>query len=190
MKKPVVALFDFDGTLTEKDAYLSFIKYVHGWKFYLGFFLLSPILVLFYLKIVKRTFAKETTVALFFRNWSREKFSDYALSFCATQIPGMLRKEAIQRMNWHKSQGHRVVVVSANFREIIEVWCKKNGLELLCTELEIQENKITGKFSRPNCYGPEKVHRISEVLEPKAHELFSYGDTNGDKEMLALADHP
>ena len=43
--------------------------------------------------------------------------------------------------------------------------------------------------SRDNCYGQEKVNRFLQV-EPdrKSYVLYAYGDSSGDKEMIALAD--
>ena len=63
-------------------------------------------------------------------------------------------------------------------------------IEYLTTELETDENGfLTGKFAVPNCNGSEKVRRIKEIF-PNRSEYFltAYGDSHGDKEMLAEAD--
>jgi phosphoserine phosphatase len=46
-------------------------------------------------------------------------------------------------------------------------------------------------FISKNCYGQEKVNRLLEV-EPdrKNYYLYAYGDSRGDREMLAFADFP
>ncbi|MCB1149091.1 MAG: HAD-IB family hydrolase, partial [Chlamydiia bacterium] len=50
---------------------------------------------------------------------------------------------------------------------------------------------LTGKLLGANCRGPEKVRRILETFGPKeSYLLYAYGDSAGDREMLALADHP
>ncbi len=188
--KPVVALFDFDGTLTHQDIYLQFTQHVFGWKFFAGLALLSPILVLYFLKLIKNNKAKEMATAFFFKGWDSDKFLKTAVLFCENQLPKMLRKEAVDRLEWHKKNKHRVIIVSANFREIIESWCKKMEVEHLSTELEIVDGKITGNFKTNNCYGAEKVFRIKAVLTIAEYEIYAYGDSDGDKEMLALAQHP
>ena len=49
---------------------------------------------------------------------------------------------------------------------------------------------ITGRFKTPNCYGQQKVERLLE-LEPArdTYLLYAYGDSLGDRELLALADY-
>ena len=59
---------------------------------------------------------------------------------------------------------------------------------LLATELEITEGKITGKLRGKNCHGEEKVARIKAAYDlSKFENIFCYGDSEGDKPMLALA---
>ena len=41
-----------------------------------------------------------------------------------------------------------------------------------------------------NCYGIEKVNRINEVINLKEYlNIYAYGDSNGDKQMLKIATH-
>ena len=43
-----LALFDFDGTITNRDSFIDFIKFAKGnLKFFQGFMILSPILILY-----------------------------------------------------------------------------------------------------------------------------------------------
>jgi phosphoserine phosphatase len=65
------------------------------------------------------------------------------------------------------------------------------GIEIISTEIEISNNKITGKLSTANCYGPEKVNRLKKLLSMDDYStIYAYGDSKGDREMLALAQHP
>ncbi|RYH27835.1 MAG: hypothetical protein EON54_23585, partial [Alcaligenaceae bacterium] len=53
---------------------------------------------------------------------------------------------------------------------------------------------LTGELKTPNCHGEEKVRRLREWLEQRFGSasadvaLHAYGDTAGDKPMLAMAD--
>jgi phosphoserine phosphatase len=48
--------------------------------------------------------------------------------------------------------------------------------------------KLSGHLKTKNCYGPEKVRRIREVIDTDEYStIYAYGDTRGDKEMLELA---
>jgi phosphatidylglycerophosphatase C len=42
----------------------------------------------------------------------------------------------------------------------------------------------------PNVRAAEKAVRLTDLLGPAEVELWAYGDSRGDREMLAMADHP
>ena len=55
-------------------------------------------------------------------------------------------------------------------------------------QLEVKDGLITGKIKGINCYGPEKESRIRAAYMLKDFdEILAYGDSEGDREMLALA---
>ena len=62
-------------------------------------------------------------------------------------------------------------------------------LTIVGTELEVVDNRLTGRFKTHNCYGAEKVRRLEAVLsEPRSnYHIVAYGDSRGDKELLAYA---
>ncbi len=65
---------------------------------------------------------------------------------------------------------------------------EENGLELIATKFEIENNKISGKLLTKNCYGQEKVNRIRKQYNLNDYNhIYAYGDSKGDKEMLELA---
>ena len=61
---------------------------------------------------------------------------------------------------------------------------------VLGTKVEVDAaGCLTGRFSTPNCYGPEKVRRIEAVWPHREqYDVSAFGDSRGDKEMLAYAD--
>mgnify|MGYP002412433442 CR=1 FL=1 len=62
------------------------------------------------------------------------------------------------------------------------------GFDLLATQLEIKDHKLTGCYAGQNCHGEEKVRRIKAVYDlAQFDKIYAYGDTSGDKPMLALA---
>jgi phosphoserine phosphatase len=64
------------------------------------------------------------------------------------------------------------------------------GLELISTELEVINGKLTGNFSTPNCNGKEKVRRIKEKYNlSKYDEIHVFGNSKGDFPMLSLGTH-
>lgn len=184
-----IAFFDFDGTITKKDTLMEFTKYaVGGLRFYLGFFILLPAMVFFKLKLIPNYRAKEMFLGYFFKAWSVEKFQNLADKYAKNEIDKILREKALEKLNWHKENGHEVVVVSASIDMWLKAWCEKNHLKLICTKLEIKDKKITGKILGKNCHGIEKVNRIKEVYDLNNFEtIYAYGDSSGDKQMLEMA---
>ena len=184
-----LALFDFDGTITTDDSLLNFIRFVVGdRRFLLGLVVLSPMLVLYKLKLIPNYKAKQYMLSWFFKGMSKDAFLKVANEYSLVHIDKILRPKAIEKINWHKNQGHKVVVVSASIECWLRPWCEKNGLELIATKLEIKDDIVTGKLLSKNCYGVEKANRIKEIYNLKDFEyIYSYGDSSGDKQMLELA---
>ncbi|MFP1464005.1 haloacid dehalogenase-like hydrolase [Escherichia coli] len=59
--------------------------------------------------------------------------------FAQSYLPNTLRGEAMQRIAWHKAQGHKVVVVSGGLEAYLEPWCDSHGVELICSSLQQSE---------------------------------------------------
>ncbi|UII30971.1 HAD-IB family hydrolase [Fulvivirga ulvae] len=187
-----LALFDFDGTLTTKDTFIEFIKFYRGaFKFYLGFMLLAPILILYKLKVIPNWRAKEYVITYFFKGESIAHFNEKGRAFAEEFIPGMVRKKALDKFNQHIAQGDLVMIVSASAVNWVKPWADKNGVELIATNLETKNNRLTGRILGRNCYGSEKVSRIGSQIDIRDYsDIHVYGDSRGDKEMLELATHP
>jgi len=67
--KNVIAFFDFDGTITTKDTLFEIIRFQKGAAaLYLGMALLSPLLVLFKMKVISNQQMKEIVLRFYFRN--------------------------------------------------------------------------------------------------------------------------
>ena len=184
-----IAFFDFDGTITEKDTLLEIIKFIKGVpSFYLGFALLSPWLIAMKLKLISNSKTKERALRYFFGGLTSEAFNKKCEQFAHEVIPSLVRKKALSEIRKHIEQGTEVVVVSASPEHFVSPWCKANNLQCIATRLEIKGNKITGNINGENCYGREKVNRISENYDLSQYDkIYGYGDSNGDKEMLSIS---
>ena len=188
MKKRI-AFFDFDGTITTRDTLLEIIKYQKGTaRFYLGFILNAPFLLLFKLGIISNQSAKERMLTHFFGKMSLPVFQEKCDAFAQEVIPTLVRPKAMAEIEKLKSLNAEIVIVSASAENWISEWCKKNKLQLAGTRLETNGVRLTGKIAGTNCHGKEKVRRIKERYDLSQYqEIYCYGDTNGDKPMLGLA---
>jgi phosphatidylglycerophosphatase C len=184
-----LALFDFDGTITTKDSLADFITFAVGKsQYYIGLFILSPVLLAYALKLIPNHIAKEKLTTHFFKDWDADQFMKLANDYAQTQIDKITRPRAIEKIRWHQNQGHKVVIVSASMESWIKGWCEKNNVELIATKLEIRNNKLTGKFATKNCHGIEKANRVREIYDLNQYDhIYAYGDSHGDKELMKLA---
>ena len=186
-----IAVFDFDGTLTTRDSFLAFIRFTHGtWRYYAGFALHAPILILMLLRLYPGGKAKQSIFSHFFKGWPYSRFQSLAQSFYA-EIEKMRNERVIGNMQEHIAQGHTVYVISASLPEWLEPWCLKQGVNaVLATQIEVDDKGLlTGRFKTANCSGQEKVNRLLQI-EPHREEyyLYAYGNSTGDKEILSFAD--
>lgn len=193
MKKKIYC-FDFDGTLTTSDTLLEFIKYAKGrGRFLMVFLMYSPLLVLMKLHLYPNWKAKQQIFAHLFAGMRIEKFDALCRDF-AEESQHLLRPKGITLVHEALVAGAQVFIVSAS----IDNWVRPffdirnlKGVQVLGTQIEVEDGKLTGNFKSNNCYGKEKVHRIAEVLksfERSEYEIEAFGDSRGDKEMLAFAD--
>lgn len=186
----ILALIDFDGTITTDDSLIKFIRYVVGdLKTLWGMILLSPMLITYKLKFIPNYKAKQIMLSYFFKGMDEKQFQKAAKEYSLKHIDTILRPQAIKKIAWHKEQGHTVVVVSASIECWLKPWCDKNNLNLIATKIEIKDGLVTGKLLTKNCYGIEKANRVKEVYNLSDYNyIYAYGDSRGDKELLELAD--
>lgn len=190
MKHPGAAFFDFDGTITEGDSFLRFLVYATPRpRFFLGLFLLLPVVLLYGLRLISAHVAKAAALYWCFRGEDYLEFRNMAEEFSKAVIPGLVRPEALKRIQWHQSQGHRIFLVSASVEEWVSGFAREHGMEVIATQMEVVDGKLSGRLKTPNNFGPEKVRRIHERVNLRDFEhTWAYGDTRGDKEMLAMVD--
>lgn len=182
-----VVAFDFDGTLTDKDSLLVFISYVFGRTQLVATLMrYAPWLVLMRLHLCDNHRVKERVFAHLFRGMAEERFNRWCRDF-ARDNRAMLRQGGIEAVGEAQAQGKEVVIVSAS----IDNWVSPffPGVGVLGTQVEVKDGRLTGRFLTRNCYGQEKVNRLlARFPQRDSYRLTAYGDSRGDRELLAFAD--
>lgn len=187
-----LVLFDFDGTLTDRDTMLAFVRHCRGpWRYAAGMVWLLPLLVGLRLGVVPATVAKRLFLRHFLGGWARTDL-EHAAAVFADRIEGWMRPTTRERLAAHRQRGHDVVVVSASLDLWLAPFLAANQLRGLCTSAAYDEHgRFWGELGSPNCNGPEKVRRVREAFDVDSYDgVVAYGDSSGDTEMLALADEP
>jgi HAD superfamily hydrolase (TIGR01490 family) len=188
----VVALFDFDGTVTHRDSLLPFLWQLFGPLKLAGYaILMSPLLLGYLLRIVPNGIAKERLLGRMLGGTEMTQLHAEAQRFASDFLPTIVRSESAERIAWHQSQGHRVIIVSASLELYLRPWAEELGvLDVLATRLREEQGRAAAGFDGVNCFGEIKARRVREYLgDMTGLEVFAYGDSRGDTQMLAMADH-
>lgn len=182
-----LAAFDFDGTISRRDTFLPFLQRLCG------------------AQRVFRALAASAGRSRFDRNaWKdgvlvhllegrpleevQEAGAEYARFLHGD---GRLRPDALARIADHRRRGHAVVVVSASPEVYLAPLGERIGADaVLATRLEVADDgRLTGRMLGLNCRGHEKVARLDAWLDGRpTGPVWAYGDSSGDRELLARAD--
>lgn len=186
-----IAFFDFDHTISTKDSFLDFVAFSKGKaSLYSSLIIYSPFLIGYKLGLYSGHKIKEKVLTHHFKGLSKEEFYKLCEHYGKDKIKAIINPKALERIKWHKSNGDRIIVVSASPEAWLLYWCEQNELEIIGSKLEYQNNILSGKLVGKNCNGEEKVARIKALVTiSDFNEIYVYGNSKGDLPMLALADH-
>ena len=184
-----IAFFDFDGTITTKDSLMEIIKFQKGkLAFYTGFMLHAPWLIAYKLNLLPNDRMKQKILIYFFAGIPESVFQENCDLFAESLLPEIIRPDALTEIDQLRKHGFEIVVISASAGNWIRNWTNRLSLKLIATKLEVKNGLITGKIEGKNCYGEQKVDCIREQWNLiEYEEIYAYGDSPGDKPMLALA---
>jgi HAD superfamily hydrolase (TIGR01490 family) len=184
-----LALFDFDGTITSSDTWTPFMRLaVSRSKMLSGIVRLSPIVLGYRIGVVTASQARQASMRVGFRGEDAAALGRIGFEYSTRVIPGTVRPKAIERIEWHKSSGDRIAVVSASLDVYLGRWCESQGLDCICTTLEAHNGRLTGELVDGDCSGAEKARRIRQRFDLAEYEqIYAYGDSEEDRAMLALA---
>lgn len=186
-----LAVFDFDGTITTKGTYPGFVSFaVRPGRKLVGGIILSPLLIGYRCRLVSDRGIRKAISKVGFWGEEPDHLRRLGEQYAEEVLPGLIRSVALERIAWHQARGDRVVVVSASLDVYLGPWCGALGVDVICTQLEIRDGRLTGRYVRGDCCGDEKVRRIRERYTLADYEtVHAYGDTEEDRQMLEMADH-
>lgn len=192
LPRPIVAAFDFDVTMTTRDTLRLFLLDTFGrpritaecarlWPEFARFAVGQGNRDRLKARLLYPLFADRSCAPLVAMG---EQFAQHCLT--------LLRPAALARLRNYQKAGNRCVMVSASLDlYLVPVAAALGFDDLLCTRLEREGDHFTGRMVDGNCRAQNKVIRLTELLgDLGQYELHAYGDSAGDKEMLAAADRP
>ena len=201
-KIKVIAAFDFDGTIINGDTMFIVHKLLHNKisRVY-NYIKLIPFCVMYIFKIINLTCLKERFYRIiikpFLIPYSKKDFHKFISEELFIRIRNKIKVNAKKRIEWHLRNDHKVIVVSASPRHLIEKVTNYLGAELIATETNLENlpnidiKKFKFTFTSKNCKGNEKVIRLANYVDNALDDyiIYAYGDSAGDRELLQIADY-
>ncbi len=186
-----VAAFDFDGTLTTSDTLVPFLRAVVGNRdLALAAIVNAPRFALAVISDRSRDAAKAALFRRVLAGRSAAAVRTLGERYADSIVTHRLRSGMPERIEWHRDQGHEIVIVSASLTLYLDAVGRRLGLDaVIATELEVgPDGALTGEIVGANVRRAEKVRRLEAWLGGDA-EIWAYGDSTGDRELLERADH-
>ncbi|KQM31204.1 HAD-IB family hydrolase [Chryseobacterium sp. Leaf201] len=180
--------FDFDGTLTYKDTMFMYLKFYDPTKFRLQFLKHVPLFILLKLKLAETEKVKKSFIGSILKGQTQEKIEKKSLQFFEAHYPKIVRENALDFIRNIDRDNTQSLLVTAS----LDIWARPFAeafqMQLVSTKAEFKNGIFTGNFIGKNCNGKEKLERIqSEISDSRYDKIIAFGDTSGDKPMLAWA---
>jgi len=190
---PVVAAFDVDGTLTTGDCVTPFLRRAAGRRLWTTL-LRHPLALAAAAARRDRDRLKELACSAL-RGIESTEIEHLGEALAREVGAGRLRDDTVARLRRHRELGHTVILASASLDPYLVPLGRSLGVDaVVCTVLERgRDGRFTGRLVGANCRGAEKARRVRGWLlehDLADAELWAYGDSSGDDELLALADRP
>jgi phosphatidylglycerophosphatase C len=189
-----VAAFDVDGTLTVRDCVRPFLMEVGGRRRIVWSLVRRPWRSAWAVVRRDRDRLKEIVVGGVLRRRRIDEVERIGARFAERVHAAWLRSDTLARLRWHQRNGHTTVLVSASLGAYLRPLGRSLGVDgVLCTEPAVEGELVADRLQGRNCRADEKRLRLETWMRERqlgGAELWAYGDSAGDRAMLAAADHP
>jgi len=114
--------------------------------------------------------------------------------FMQEKIEPIMLPKATELIDKHRQQGDILVIITATNRFITAPIAKTLGIDnLIATELEMKDQRYTGKILGEPCYQAGKKNHLQRWITDKAFDLtnsYFYSDSFNDLPLLEQVDNP
>jgi HAD superfamily hydrolase (TIGR01490 family) len=119
---------------------------------------------------------------------SEGELADKCAQFVADKVLPEVAPLGRERIAHHRAQGHLCVMLSSSSPYVTEPLARELSLDhVLCTRLEVEAGKFTGRVLPPVCFGAGKVHWAEQFADAQKIDLgasWFYTDSYSDLPML------
>ncbi len=183
-----LALFDFDHTVTVCDTYSRFLRRIATpAQLARARWTMGPWVLAYRAGVVSPSHLRVRATRMAFTDRAESDITAAGGVYAADVLPGVLRPEMMQRIEWHHAQGHEVALVSGSLDSYLRPWCERHGLALICNRLESANGRLTGRYAGGDRGGHKAADIRARYDLSRYERIHAYGDSREDRPMLALA---
>ncbi len=189
---PRIAIFDLDHTLSWRDTYLLYLGgylWRHPWRMW-RCLRLPWAVVLFAMGYLNNSRLKELFLSSVLGGVGADEVQKWTNTFLDDLIPREFRNDGLETLERHRRAGDRLVLLSASPDcYVAELGARLSFDEVICTRVEWNERRLTGKLAGPNMRGAAKIAAVVALREKhKGSVLVAYADHASDLPILRLVD--
>lgn len=193
-----VAAFDFDGTVSRRDTLMPFVaRFVGVGRSAAGSLGTGWDGVVNRKRAARdRDAIKEQMIRRLLTGRDARELDRAAGLYAARLIDRALRPEMVEEIRRHVAAGHETLFVSASLANYLRPIARYLAMtDVIAVDLDVADGVLSGSMVHPNVRAAEKAVRLRRWLGAPANgplegiELWAYGNSSGDHEMLELADH-
>nr|WP_309545685.1 HAD-IB family hydrolase [Asticcacaulis biprosthecium] len=188
---PVVAAFDFDGTLTWKDSFNAFLIFLRGPVGLGKAILAKPGPFLGYLKTRDRGALKSRFLYNLLGDIHQTELEILIQAFVSVTGRSLFRPDAMTTWDSLPDSDVKRVIVTASPELLVGPLGALIGADrVIGTKLGFTaDGRLKPELEGINCRGEEKMCRLRAVFGDDFDLDQAYGDTAGDHAMIAAARH-
>ncbi|KAB8030724.1 HAD family hydrolase [Fluviispira multicolorata] len=197
------AFFDVDETIIQEKSMFSFL-YFYSKKMVLKLNIIKVIKIFYYFNLIKylkiNKYSRDHINEIyykFYKGININTLNNHANEWFdkARRRRNFFNSNIINEIYFHKMNGAKVVLVSGSFQACLKPIANYLGIEeILCTQMEILDQKCTGNLLNIPIIGEGKVILIKQLLLKDNFSNYSlcyaYGDHISDLPMLNFVGNP
>jgi HAD superfamily hydrolase (TIGR01490 family) len=202
--KITMAIFDFDGTLTEGHLWSGISKHhkqnkIKRLAIYTYLYSHLPFWLAAKLKLYsdeKNKLKWGEDLSILIKGFTIEEANKAFGWIADNYFMPLMRIDVMERLKEHKKLGHKAVLLSGMFQNFLEVMGNKIGIDYaIGTKLEVRNNIFSGRIIQPLCFGENKAKLLKEFVEQYKLQVdysqsFAYADSIYDVPVLRLVGNP
>ena len=190
----IIAFFDMDYTTLDDSSGLLYVKYLRRQK-RIG---RRALLRIAWWTLLYKVSAIDVNSAVpkmlsYAEHQSAARLMAESYAWFDETLKAHIAPRAVDKIDFHRQQGHRVVLISASTQFAVQPVAEYLRLDFLCTRLIDRDDELTGQVVDPPCYGAGKVvwaRRYADEHEARLSDAYLYTDSHSDRPLLDAVGHP